>query len=244
MCVLRVRATTSPLGATSTAVLKPSPSSEPSGAAARSKSEACTSTPDAAAASRAKVTVGPSSSDSAVASGRPVGQRVGGVARQRELGEEDDAGPGVGGRADAVEQGRAQPVGVLVPGVLDEADPDGRRGGLVDTGEGRGHPSGGDQAHGRPVCRWPRRSVRTAYDPGMRHSRFWALAEDEFGAAYAHSLAGSTHIAALGGRTAVEALDAGIPPRDVWFALCDVDGRARGAPARPRQAGASTVSLR
>ncbi|RAG31244.1 DUF3046 domain-containing protein, partial [Burkholderia multivorans] len=32
----------------------------------------------------------------------------------------------------------------------------------------------------------------------MRVSRFWALAEDEFGAAYAHSLAGSTHMAALG----------------------------------------------
>ncbi len=61
----------------------------------------------------------------------------------------------------------------------------------------------------------------TAYDPPMRVSRFWALAEDEFGAAYAHSLAGSTHMAALGGRTAQEALDAGVPPRDVWFALCD-----------------------
>ncbi len=73
MCVLRVRATTSPLGATSTAVLKPSPSSVPSGAGARSNSEACTRTPDAAAASRANVTVGPSSIDSAVASGRPVG---------------------------------------------------------------------------------------------------------------------------------------------------------------------------
>ena len=57
--------------------------------------------------------------------------------------------------------------------------------------------------------------------PAMRVSRFWVLAEDEFGAAYAHSLAGSTHMAALGGRTAQEALDAGLPPRDVWFALCD-----------------------
>ena len=61
----------------------------------------------------------------------------------------------------------------------------------------------------------------TAYHPAMRVSRFWVLAEDEFGAAYAHSLAGSTHMSALGGRTAVEALDAGLPPRDVWLALCD-----------------------
>jgi hypothetical protein len=80
----------------------------------------------------------------------------------------------------------------------------------------------------------------TAYDPGMRHSRFWALAEDEFGAAYAHSLAGSTHIAALGGRTAVEALDAGIPPRDVWLALCEVmdvaEERRHGLDKPPRTA--------
>ncbi|HEU5240776.1 MAG TPA: DUF3046 domain-containing protein [Ornithinibacter sp.] len=80
----------------------------------------------------------------------------------------------------------------------------------------------------------------TAYDPGMRHSRFWALAEDEFGAAYAHSLAGSTHIAALGGRTAVEALDAGIPPRDVWIALCEVmdvaEERRHGLDKPPRTA--------
>ena len=78
----------------------------------------------------------------------------------------------------------------------------------------------------------------TAYDPGMRHSRFWALAEDEFGAAYAHSLAGSTHIAALGGRTAVDALDAGIPPRDVWVALCEVmdvpEERRHGLDKPPR----------
>jgi len=39
----------------------------------------------------------------------------------------------------------------------------------------------------------------------MRHSRFWALAEDEFGAAYARMLVASTHLAALGGRTAGEA---------------------------------------
>ncbi len=80
----------------------------------------------------------------------------------------------------------------------------------------------------------------TAYDPGMRHSRFWALAEDEFGAAYAHSLAGSTHIAALGGRTAVDALEAGIPPRDVWIALCEVmdvaEERRHGLDKPPRPA--------
>ena len=46
----------------------------------------------------------------------------------------------------------------------------------------------------------------------------------EFGAAYAESLARSHVMAALGGRTAVEALDAGVPPREGWLALCaDMD---------------------
>ena len=58
----------------------------------------------------------------------------------------------------------------------------------------------------------------------MRVSRFWTLVEDEFGAAYAHSLARSHVMSSLGGRTAVEALEAGIPPREVWLALCaDMD---------------------
>ena len=61
----------------------------------------------------------------------------------------------------------------------------------------------------------------TAYHPGMRLSRFWVLAVSVWGAAYAHSRAGTTPWAALGGPTAQEALDAGVPPRDVWFALCD-----------------------
>ncbi len=43
----------------------------------------------------------------------------------------------------------------------------------------------------------------------------------EFGAAYAESLARSHVMSALGGRTALEALDAGVPPREVWLALCD-----------------------
>ena len=55
----------------------------------------------------------------------------------------------------------------------------------------------------------------------MRHSRFWELAAGEFGAAYAGSLARSHVMSALGGRTAVEALEAGAPPREVWLALCD-----------------------
>ena len=72
----------------------------------------------------------------------------------------------------------------------------------------------------------------------MRHSRFWALADDEFGASYAASLAQSLHMAALGGRTAAEALDAGLPPREVWLALCDAmdvpENRRHGLDKPPR----------
>ena len=55
----------------------------------------------------------------------------------------------------------------------------------------------------------------------MRHSEFWRLAEEEFGAGYARSLAADLVIGALGSRTAQAALDAGEDPRAVWFALCD-----------------------
>lgn len=78
----------------------------------------------------------------------------------------------------------------------------------------------------------------SAYSHLMRTSRFWALAEDEFGAAYAHSLAASTHLAPLGGRTALEALEAGMPPREVWLALCDAmdvaEERRHGLDKPPR----------
>lgn len=56
---------------------------------------------------------------------------------------------------------------------------------------------------------------------GVRHSDFWRLMDDEFGAGYARTLAGDQVISALGDRTASEALAAGVPPRDVWVAVCD-----------------------
>ena len=52
-------------------------------------------------------------------------------------------------------------------------------------------------------------------------SHFWTLMNDEFGEAYASSLARDHVLGALGNRTALEALDAGVPPRDVWEALCE-----------------------
>jgi hypothetical protein len=62
---------------------------------------------------------------------------------------------------------------------------------------------------------------------------------EEFGATYADSLARSHVMAAVGGRTAVEALDAGVPPREVWLALCvDLDvpeERRHGRDLPPRR---------
>ena len=72
----------------------------------------------------------------------------------------------------------------------------------------------------------------------MRVSEFWARMDDEFGAAYAQSLARSHVMAALGDRTAVEALAAAVPPREVWLALCaamDVPEERRHGRQDPRR---------
>jgi hypothetical protein len=58
----------------------------------------------------------------------------------------------------------------------------------------------------------------------MRISDFWRLMEDEFGAAYAHSLARDHVLGALDNRTALQGLESGTAPREVWRALCaDMD---------------------
>ncbi|WP_394942178.1 DUF3046 domain-containing protein [Psychromicrobium sp. YIM B11713] len=56
----------------------------------------------------------------------------------------------------------------------------------------------------------------------MRVSEFWRLMEDEFGARYARSLASDLILTAIGGRSAIEALEAGVSPREIWHAVCDV----------------------
>lgn len=54
----------------------------------------------------------------------------------------------------------------------------------------------------------------------MTRSEFLRAIEGEFGAAYGRSLVRDLVIGALGDRTAEEALAAGMPPKDVWLALC------------------------
>jgi hypothetical protein len=55
----------------------------------------------------------------------------------------------------------------------------------------------------------------------VRLREFWQLVDEVFGPAYGRALAREQVLAALGDRTPVEALDAGLQPRDVWHALCD-----------------------
>ncbi|WP_194422267.1 DUF3046 domain-containing protein [Microbacterium abyssi] len=54
----------------------------------------------------------------------------------------------------------------------------------------------------------------------MRRSEFLRAVEDEFGAR-AVALMTDLVLGAVGNRTASEALDAGVPPREIWLALCD-----------------------
>lgn len=54
----------------------------------------------------------------------------------------------------------------------------------------------------------------------MRRSEFLRAVEVEF-RGRASSLVNDLVLTALSGRTAAEALDAGVPPRDIWLALCD-----------------------
>ena len=53
----------------------------------------------------------------------------------------------------------------------------------------------------------------------MRRSEFERAVDDEFGAR-ASTVTSDLVLSDVGGRTAVEALAAGIPPREVWLALC------------------------
>ena len=76
----------------------------------------------------------------------------------------------------------------------------------------------------------------------VRLSDFWRLMDDEFGAAYARSLARDHVLGALGNRTPLEALESGIKPREAWLALCadmdvPVERRLGKEPREPKKRG-------
>lgn len=64
----------------------------------------------------------------------------------------------------------------------------------------------------------------------MRHTEFWDRMDAALGPAYSRSWASLYVIAELGGRTAEEAIAAGMPPKEVWRAVW----AALDLPARDR----------
>lgn len=55
----------------------------------------------------------------------------------------------------------------------------------------------------------------------MRITEFRGLMADEFGRVRSEMLARDHVFSALGGRTAEQALDAGIDPKEIWLAVCE-----------------------
>ncbi|MBO9039116.1 MULTISPECIES: DUF3046 domain-containing protein [Curtobacterium] len=73
----------------------------------------------------------------------------------------------------------------------------------------------------------------------MRVSEFWRAVDQVFGEAYGSVVTRDVVLEGLGGRSAVDALAAGIDARRVWDALCDsqdvpVDRRHGKGLAEPR----------
>ena len=64
----------------------------------------------------------------------------------------------------------------------------------------------------------------------MRKSEFTLAMSDEFGEAYGRVIAHDLVLEALGGRTADQAIAAGLPMREIWLAICD----AQDVPANRR----------
>lgn len=58
----------------------------------------------------------------------------------------------------------------------------------------------------------------------MRHTHYWTLMREEFGHVRAESLHTDLALSSLGSRTAAQAFDAGIDPREIWLAVCDAAG--------------------
>ena len=55
----------------------------------------------------------------------------------------------------------------------------------------------------------------------MRLQEFWFRMREQFGSMRAESVARDHHFTSLGGRSAVDAIDAGLPVRRVWLAICE-----------------------
>lgn len=75
----------------------------------------------------------------------------------------------------------------------------------------------------------------------MKRSEFDLAVEEEFGRGYASVVVDDLVLGALDGRTARQALAAGVPPRTIWLALCEAtdvpESRRHGAGLRTPDGG-------
>ena len=55
---------------------------------------------------------------------------------------------------------------------------------------------------------------------GVRLQEFWSRMEQQFGSMRARTLANDHVFSTLGGLTAVDAIEAGVPIRRVWLEIC------------------------
>ncbi len=55
----------------------------------------------------------------------------------------------------------------------------------------------------------------------MRLQEFWSRLDEQFGSMRAQSVVQDHVFSALGGRTARDAIEAGLPVRTVWRAICE-----------------------
>ena len=55
----------------------------------------------------------------------------------------------------------------------------------------------------------------------MRLQEFWARLDEQFGPMRAQSVTRDHVFSALGGRTPLDALEAGVPTRRIWLAICE-----------------------
>lgn len=55
----------------------------------------------------------------------------------------------------------------------------------------------------------------------MRLQEFWSRLDEQFGAMRAQSVTRDHVFSTLGGRTALDAIEAGVPVRRVWLAICE-----------------------
>jgi len=55
----------------------------------------------------------------------------------------------------------------------------------------------------------------------MRLSEFWLAVSDEFGPEYSRVLTSDLVLGEIGGLTAEQGIARGVPPREIWLALCE-----------------------